>query len=267
MEAGKYRIGAVSYLNARPLIYGLESHAAVDLVIDLPSRLASGLAEGRFDVAMIPSIEHFRQPGSSVVSDACIATYAEVKSVKLYGRCPVEQIKTISLDEGSRTSAALARVILAENYGVFPAVETLPIVASPAESNADALLLIGDRGMLPPEEQFAFVWDLGEQWQRWTGLPFVFALWIARPGLQTNGVAPILSQARDEGVRHFEQIARQTAPTIGVPEEQCLAYLRDHLRFHFGPAEQCGLQRFFELAAKHGLAPAEGKLVFDRPLA
>ena len=174
-ERDRVRVGAVTYLNARPLIVALaEVDPRLEIVIDLPSRLADALAAGRLDVAMIPSIEYARHPGFSIVSDACIACDGPVRSVKLYGRVPVEDIHTLALDEGSRTSAALARILLKERFGVTPRLLPLPIGAALDDAPADAVLLIGDRGMAPAGGAFEFVWDLGEEWSRWTGLPFVF---------------------------------------------------------------------------------------------
>jgi chorismate dehydratase len=259
----KIRVGAVSYLNARPLVFSLAQMAPhVELIIDLPSRLADALAAGRLDVAMIPSIEYARQPGYSIISDACIACDGAVRSVKLYSRVPIDRLRTLALDEGSRTSAALARVLLKEQFGITPETRSLPIGDSLESSRADAVLLIGDRGMLPTNGCFEFEWDLGEQWSQWTQLPFVFAMWIARPGVELLGIGEALAAARDDGVNRLEEIARQAAPVVGLPEADCLAYLRDHLEFHLGTRQRQGLERFLTLAASQQLAPAGVKLVF-----
>ena len=152
------------------------------------------------------------------------------------------------------------RILLKERFGVWPETRPLPIGASLDDVAADAVLLIGDRGMLPGNGTFAFEWDLGQQWSQWTGLPFVFALWIARPGIDLSGIGEILAAARDDGLARLEEIARQSAPAIGVPEADCLSYLRDHLTFHLGPRQRQGLERFFSLAERHGLAPAGVKI-------
>ena len=124
----------------------------------------------------------------------------------------------------------------------------------PADSPADAVVVIGDRGMLEPDEDLAFVWDLGEEWSRWTGLPFVFALWAARPHVQEARIDRALAAARDEGVTRLPEIARLASPEVGIPESECLSYLRDNLEFHRGPRQQEGLERFYQLAKRHGLA-------------
>jgi len=256
MQKEHIRVGAVTYLNARPLIVALEElDPRVELVMDHPSRLADALADGRLDVAMIPSIEYARQPGSTIVSDACIACDGPVRSVKLYGRTPVEDVRTLALDEGSRTSAALVRILLQQRFGVTPELRPLPIGASLDATTADAVLLIGDRGMTRVEGRFEFVWDLGEEWTRWTGLPLVFALWIARPGIDVRELEKTLAAARDAGLLRLEEIARREAPRIGISEESCLSYLRDNLKFHFGPRQRQGLLHFYTLAERQGLIP------------
>ncbi len=257
------RVGAVTYLNAQPLVEALgEIDPTLEIVFDHPSRLADALAAGRLDVAMIPSVEYARQPGCSIISDACIACDGPVRSVKLYGRTAVEDIRSLALDEGSRTSAALSLILLKERYGVAPETRPLPIGASLSESSADAALMIGDRGIALADGDFEFVWDLGAEWSRWTGLPFVFALWIARPGVDLHGVGAALAQARDVGLGRLEEIARREAPKVELSERECLSYLRDNLKFHFGPRQRQGLERFFALAGRHGLAPKEVQLDF-----
>jgi chorismate dehydratase len=262
-EPGAVRVGAVAYLNARPLTWSLSDLAPqAEIVVDLPSRLADGLARGRFDVALVPSIEYFRDPGYSIVSDACVACDGPVRSIKLYGRVPVQRIRTLALDEGSRTSAAMTRILLKERFHLEPELEQLPIGGSPHDTSADAVMLIGDRGMIPVDGAFQFVWDLGEEWSRWTGLPFVFAMWIARPGVDLQGLDDCLAAARDRGVGRLAEIARHEAPRLGISEQECLGYLRDNLRFQLGSREREGLLAFRRLAEKHQLAPPGTKLVF-----
>ncbi len=248
-------IGAVNYLNARPLMFTLpQLLPEAEIVVDFPSRLADGLADGRFDVALIPSIEYLRQPGLRIASDAVIACDGPVRSVKLYGRVPVERVETLALDEGSRTSAALAQILLRERFDLKPRLLPLPLESLPASSPADAIVVIGDRGMHAPGEELAFTWDLGEEWSRWTGLPFVFALWAARPHVQEARIDCALAAARDQGLTHLPQIARLASPEVGLPESECLSYLRDNLEFHLGPRQRKGLDFFYELAKRHGLA-------------
>ena len=253
----KTRIGAVSYLNTKPLVYGLERLLPdVDVIFDLPSRLADQLAAGQLDVALIPSIEYFQNPAYTIVSDACIGCRGPVLSVKLLGRKPLNQIRSLALDEGSRTSVALARILLQERFGLAPRLERLPIGATIADTTADAILLIGDRAIHLPPDAFVETWDLGDEWQRWAELPFVFAMWVARPGFDTTGVEVALAAARELGLEHLGEIARAEAAAVDLSPEECLSYLRDNLYFYLGPRERRGLEHFRRHAAKLGLAPA-----------
>lgn len=253
----RLRIGAVQYLNTRPLVHGLGS-SAVSLTYDLPSRLADRLAAGKLDVALIPSIELFRGDRYRVVSDACIGCRGPVMSVKLFFRTAPERVQSLAVDEGSRTSATLARILLAERFGILPDVEILPIGAGLANTPADAVLLIGDRALsLPPgAASFQLIWDLGDEWCRWTGLPFVFAVWAARENLETRSIEPLLARARDAGRSNLAAIAAAEAAGHGLTVPQCLSYLRDNLHYELGASEREALSLFYELAVKLSLAPA-----------
>lgn len=261
-------IGAVTYLNSKPLVEGLaELLPDTHLHLDFPSRLADHLASGRLDVALVPSIEYFRGEDYEILSDACVAAHGPVLSVKLYTRVPWGEIKTLALDEGSRTSATLARIMLAERHGVLPQLEPLPLNHHTMDTTADAMLLIGDRAILPPEERFLATWDLGEEWLAWTGLPFVFAMWVSncQQKLLAEDVDTIeraLCQSRDWGVERLEAIAQREAPLLGLTFPTTFGYLSENLHFHLGNAERCGLRTFYELASGLGLAPRGVKLRF-----
>jgi chorismate dehydratase len=222
--------------------------------------LADSLLAERLDVALVPSVEFFRTPESTIVSDACVACRGQVLSVKLHFRVPPADVRRVALDEGSRTSAALTRILLAEMHGIQPKWEPLPIGCGVETTDADAVLLIGDRAIADgaPGEKFTEVWDLGERWSDWTGLPFVFAMWIARAGVDVGKVAGLLGTARDNGVRHLAEIAKQEAPLVGVTPELAITYFRDNLHFVLGDEECAGLRKFYALCVKHGLAPGGG---------
>lgn len=253
------RIGAVSYLNTKPLIAGLHQRLGRRgrLVLDLPSRLAERLAAADLDVALIPSVEAMRDAGYRTVSDAVIACRGPVWSVRLLSRVPVPKMRTLALDEGSRTSAAMLRVLLAERHGLFPSLVPLPIDQSPESADADAVLLIGDRAMHPARGVYQEIWDLGDRWCRWTELPFVFAMWVARPGVDTDDLAGILEASRDEGVAASEQIARREAATHGLTTEDLHRYFVENLHFRLGPGERAGLESFRQRASRLGLIPPQ----------
>jgi chorismate dehydratase len=250
------RVGAVQYLNTRPLIYGLSGN----LDFDLPSRLADRLAVGELDVALIPSIELFRglanpQDTYRIVSQSCIACRGPVMSVRLFFRTRPERTRRLAVDEGSRTSVALCRILLHERFGIEPALETLPLHATAAASNADAVLLIGDRAIAPTGGGFQAVWDLGDEWYRWTGLPFVFAVWAARPGFANPWLSERLDAAREHGRANLAAIAAAEAGPHGLTVPQCLDYLQDNLHYDLGKTERQGLRLFHEKATRLNLAP------------
>ncbi|MCI0492401.1 MAG: menaquinone biosynthesis protein, partial [Planctomycetes bacterium] len=207
-------------------------------------------------------VEFFRTPGYTIVSDACVACQGPVLSVKLLFRVPPGEVRRVALDEGSRTSSALTKVLLAEQCGVTPSWEPLPIGCGVDATDADCLLLIGDRAIVSGERgageiasDFCEVWDLGERWCRWTGLPFVFAMWIARPGVDTLAMRDVLNAARDQGVRQLAAIAAQEAAALDIDTDLARRYLQDNLHFKLGRKERQGLSRFYQLCVKHDLAP------------
>lgn len=277
------RVGAVSYLNSKPLIEGLDEllgfsctqrcesaapngkagrrhqgcktvcERGGELTLDVPSRLADDLAAGELDVALIPSVEALTGEGYQIISDACVAARGPVRSVKLYSRVPVGQIHSLALDEGSRTSAALTRTILHERYGVEPELRPFPLGSSLDDCDADAILMIGDRAMHEPSGDFADTWDLGEHWFRWTGRPFVFAVWVARDGIPTDRVSEVLTQARDRGVASIAEIAGRDAAGLGLTAASAESYLRRNLHFYFRRPERASLELFQQLATSAGV--------------
>jgi chorismate dehydratase len=257
----RLRIGAVNYLNTKPLIHELEQLApAADLVLDYPSRLADDLARGRLDVALIPIIEYFRGDGYTLVPDISIASRGPVLSVTLFSRVPWPAIRRVALDEGSRTSAALAQVLLRQRWQTTPEVRPLPLDGAAENADADAVLLIGDRAMHACLPGFAHAFDLGQEWHDWTGLPFVYAAWAVRPGVDLGGVAEALAEAKRRGLANIGPIAAREAARLGLDPGFCRRYLSNIIRFDLGPRELAGLERFYRLACALGLAPAGVKI-------
>lgn len=259
-----YRIGAVSYLNTKPLIHHIgDMLPEARLSLDLPSRLASHLNAGALDVALIPSIELFRSPSDLVVvSDACIACRGPVWSVQLLFRTRPQDVRTLALDEGSRTSSALAQILLLDRFGIRPRLLPLPIGSCPESAQADAVLVIGDRALAGWGDRFREVWDLGDQWCRSTELPFVFAMWVAKgresgggDDIDRDGLAAGLERARDSGLREAGLIAEQYAAQYGLTVAQCTDYFEKFLHFRLGPFERQGLELFCQRAREVGLAP------------
>ena len=253
---GRLRIGIVPYLNTRPLTECLpELLPRAQFVIDVPSGLAERLASGRLDVGIVPVVEWFRHPEWQLVSDACIACRGPVRSVRLFGRTDPEKIQVLAADQASRTSVALCQILLAERFGSYPVLTTLPLECPLEESLADAVLLIGDRAMSTSEEGWQFVWDLGAEWNRWTGFPFVFAVWLARPELPVAPLHEVFGRARDAGLSRLWQKAADHAPRIGWIPQECKTYLEGNLWFYLDEMARKGLELFRRLAGEYQHRP------------
>jgi chorismate dehydratase len=249
------RIGAVNYLNTKPLICDLELLAPdAELVLEVPSRLADLLADGQLDVALIPVIEYFRAVSYTIVPDIAIASRGPVLSVTLFSRVPWGAIRRVALDEGSRTSAALAQILLRKRYGVCPEVRPLPMTEDAEDVDADAVLLIGDRAMRACLPGFAHAFDLGQEWHDWTGLPFVYAVWAVRAGVELGPVQDALLEAKRRGCARAGAIAHWEAPRLGLDAGFCRRYLANIIHFDLGPREQAGLHHYYMLACEFGLA-------------
>ena len=257
---GRIRVGAVNYLNTKPLIEGLTDFApAVELSLALPSRLAAQLAAGQLDVGLIPAVEYLRAGDYGMVPGLAIATRGPVLSVTLFSRVPWADIRSVALDEGSRTSAALTQILLRTRHGVVPQVESLPIDAAADDLQTDAVLLIGDRAMKACLPGFGYAYDLGEEWAEWTGLPMVFAVWAVRPGVELSPeVVSAFHAAKRLGLANAGRIAAREAPKLGLDAGFCRRYLTNILHYDLGPRERAGLARFRAEAAELGLVPAGG---------
>jgi chorismate dehydratase len=247
------RLGAVDYLNARPLVYGLElRNDRFALRFDLPSKCAALLHEGSIDVGMIPSIEYLRGDPYRIVPGAGIISEGPVASVALFTRRPVEKIQTIAADTSSRTSNALLHVLCMERFGIDPEFQPMHPDATVMLQHCDAALLIGDPALfLDYAALGAAKVDLGEAWTAMTGLPFVWAFWAGRPTALTHDDVAALLAARDGGVAASDEVASAYCG----PERaaRCKAYLRDNIRYNLGEREEAGLRMYYELAGKHGL--------------
>ena len=262
------RVGAVNYLNAKPLYHRLcEITSEVRLTMEVPSVLAEQLGAGELDVALIPSVEYLRgaSQGYEIIPGIAIAARGPVRSVKLFSRVAWNRIERLALDAGSRTSQVLARIWLDQAHGVRPpVVEELPLGVSALESTADAVLVIGDRAMRVPHEPFVAVVDLAEEWHRLTGLPFVFAFWVARAGIELHELPAALAQSRKLGLAAARSLARVHGQRLGLDVAACYDYLTRVLSYDLGEPELAGLSRFAAMAARLGLAPEGVSLVFHR---
>lgn len=246
----KLSIGCVSYLNARPLIWGLSEQPDVVLSLDVPSKLLAGLREGRFDVALLPVIDYQRMEGLTVIPAGGIGCDGPTLTVRVFSHVPPEQITVLACDPDSHTSVALARVILKELYKVTPEFIRLTDISNRA---GEARLLIGDKVVCDEPLGFAHQLDLGGAWKELTGLPFVFAVWVARAGVDHSATARLLRDARERGMSQLDTIIRQQAIPRGWPAGLALQYLSVYLKYEVGPRQLEAIRLFHEKAAAMGV--------------
>ncbi len=263
------RLGAVSYLNVRPLVFGLERRDGVSLRFDVPSECARLLAAGEIDLGMVPSITYLDRPHDRIVPGVCIGSDGPVASVALYTKKPLADVRKIALDTSSRTSATLTRILCARRFNIAPAfVPHAPDLAAML-ATADAALLIGDPALFADHASLgATKIDLGAEWTSMTGLPFVWAFWsgpATSEKSETSGVSSdnsrlstvdVLNDAARQGARHLDEVA--DAYCAGQPDRQPIArrYLRENLRFSLDERAAEGLQTYFREAAALGLVNA-----------
>jgi chorismate dehydratase len=253
----RIRLGAVEYLNARPLVYGLHRRAdRFDVRYDVPARCAARLHAGDVDVGLVPSIEYLRVASYVAVPGVAIGSDGPVASVAVFSHAPIDRVRTVALDASSRTSVALFQVLCARHFGISPAVRVMPPDPQRMLEACDAALLIGDVALLFDHEAAGVQkTDLGLAWQTYAGLPFVYAFWFGRPGLLTSGDIETLGEACRLGVEHAEDVARQHFPGDPVRAAIGAKYLRDNVDFGFAERELAGLTRFYRDAADLGLVP------------
>jgi chorismate dehydratase len=243
----KLRIGCVKYLNSRPLICAYDG----EVVFEHPSALARMLAARELDVALVPTFEVLRSPVYQLVDDAAIACDGPVYSVILAYRGDLRAIQSVALDPASLTSAHLVQVLLAEFYDCRPTFRP----------TGDAQLIIGNQAIeFRMNEEARGDWrilDLGEEWKRQTGLPFVFAMWAMLEGIDP-AAAEALRRLKAAGL---QQMSSLLASETFANAEVRLRYLTEHIRFEIGPGGKAAVHKYRELLAKHRLIASA-----DRPL-
>lgn len=256
-----WRLGVVSFLNARPLIAGLDSDSRFELVFDVPARLADRLDAGEFDAALVPVIDLVTQGRDwQIISDACIGCNGETLTVRVFSRVRPQEIRTLHVDGDSHTSVVLARIIWKEMHGRD--LNILPYTGNETVAECEAVLLIGDKVVTGKLIEYEIETDLGSAWKSLTSMPFVFAVWAGRRGLDTSELAVHLSAARDQGVASADMIAEDVAPGLGWPVTLAKRYFTSRLRFDLGERQRAGMARFLELARRQDLVAAGRELVF-----
>ena len=269
-----HRLGAVSFLNAKPLIDGLDQRPDVELVLDVPSKLPALLDSGAVDAALVPIIDVIRSEGRyAVISDACIGCDGETMTVRIFSQVPPDRITRLRADTDSHTSVALARVIFGELYDRALIIEPFDARRESLDES-QAVLLIGDKVVDSGRSGYAYEMDLGGAWRAHTGLPFVFAVWARRSeelrvksselagdvddpsSLLTlhSELATLLSTARNRGVENASRIAETMGPPLGWTAEQARRYLTRCLTFTIDARAVEGADLFAQHCAALGLA-------------
>ncbi len=249
----KLKIGVVPYMNAKPLIYGLEKQSdKIDLLYGVPSVLPEKLEKDELDVVLMPSVNYFRNNGYKIIPGSSISSNGPVESVKLFIKTPtIEKIKVVALDKDSLTSCVLTKIILWKKYSLKPEFITLEDKGKIYNGHADAFLVIGDDALKLQEDDFT-VLDLGQEWKELTGLPFVYAFWITRSKSKLHGVGKLLTDAKEHGLKSLNEIASLEAERLELGKDRCLRYLEESIRYNLGEQEIKGLESFYNYALEMG---------------
>lgn len=242
-KQNRIRVGAVSYLNTKPLIYGFEQgmmKERIELLIDYPSRIANLLQQDKIDVGLVPVavIPHLKE--SHIITDHCIGTEGAVASVCLFSEVPLEEIEQVLLDYQSRTSVALARILLRDYWRINPQLTAAQEDFRDHIRGTTAGVVIGDRA-LEQRMQSAYVYDFGEAWKEYTGLPFVFAAWISNKPLSQDFVHDF-SAANQFGLDRLDEvIAKNPYPVFDLKK-----YYTQHISYQLTELKREGLALFLE---------------------
>jgi chorismate dehydratase len=245
------RVSAVSYLNAWPLVWGFlygPGKGKFDFRFDLPAQCAQALASGEAAVGLVPSAELDRL-GLDYLPDLGIACEGPVRSILLISRVPFDRISTLAVDSGSRSSVALARILLAERYGCRPQFQAMIPDLTGMLTTCDAALIIGDPALhIEPDGLPYRTLDLGAEWVRWSGLPMVFAVWAGRGVHLTTDVAQAFADSCRWGLDHIDEIVARAKQERGFDEVVGRNYLTEHIVYELGPRHLEGLELFRKLA-------------------
>jgi len=270
-----WQLGIVPYLNADPLAAALQESDAALLVGDavrvkalVPSQLLQTLLDGRLDAALVSTAGVLPYPQLRILPEMCVASRGPVRSIRLYCRRPVTEVRTVALDASSRSAVALTRVLFAERWRTHPEFLTLPPDLPLMLERADAALLIGnpalqanvalEAGLI--EAPLVEHHDLGAVWTEMTGLPFVYAVWAGPEDRDLDRLSGALLRAKAWGLRRLPLLAARGARDLELPLSLTVAYLTESIRYHLGHEERAGMEHFCRLAMRHGVLP-EGSAV------
>ncbi|MEI6233277.1 MAG: menaquinone biosynthesis protein [Planctomycetota bacterium] len=240
------RIGSVPYLNSKVLTFGLKpSTPAYTFEAHVPSVLAQKLRAEEVDVALVSSIEYFRNPGTTIIPNISVSSHREIWSIQLFHRVPLHEAQRIALDPASETTNALLQVILHEKMKLNIELVQLQLGEDPMlREDIDGFLKIGDPCLLfktPPGYQTL---DLAAEWHEFTKLPFVFAVWVCRPGVNLQGINMELFMAKRDGLRNIDAISRTESRNLGIDYQRVKNYISRIVKYDLGREELGGMSLF-----------------------
>ncbi len=265
MSSTKLRVSFIEYLNSVPLGWGFLNgpyQDAFDILFDVPSQCAKHLSTGEADVGLIPVIEYQRIPGLSVLPDISIASKREAKSVLFVSKKPLAEVCSVAVDRSSRTSVALLKILMGKFHGLDSVTyhEESPDPQQMLELH-DAALIIGNPALKVRRDSL-HVYDLAAEWHRFTGLPFVFAVWAVRSAADLGKQAEIFYQSREHGLKEIQSIASVYSKKLGVEAGEIREYILENLNYSLDQDNLRGLQTFFDAAAELGLTTSSRSLQF-----
>ena len=246
-------VSAVSFLNTWPLVWGFQygpQQGLFDFRYDLPMRCAAALEAGTADIGLVPCAELDRL-GLDFLPDVGIACTGEVRSILLVSKVPFAEIRTLALDSSSRTSVALARILLAERYGCVPAMTRQSPQLDHMLADCDAALVIGDPALhLDPEKLPYLTLDLGAEWVAWNGLPMVFAVWAGHAPKLTVEAREAFRASYEWGLARTEEMVERAAAERGYAKELARDYFTRFISYRLTARHLEGLGLFRKLAGE-----------------
>lgn len=248
------KIGCVPYLNAKPLIdwfHTSDCDSPAEIVYVAPSELACLLRESAVDVALVSSYELLRNPRLILIPGISVSADGPVRSVRLFSRVPFEEIRSVALDTSSLTSVALVRILLSERYGITPRYVYHAPELERMLDVCDAALLIGDLHLFDSAAEHVI--DLGQEWKQLTGLPFVYAAWLARPEVDLELIGGALNQAKRWGTARLDELATKWSQEMALPLERVREYFLEIMQYGLTSQHMAGFEEYHRLCRKHNL--------------
>lgn len=237
------KIGAVPYLNGKPLVHGLDREPGIELISEVPSKLAEMLRDREIAAGLVSVFACFENRSLEMVSGISISCDGPAESVRIFLKKPIGEVRTVALDTSSLTSVMLARIILRDRYGLVPEFVSMPPDLDLMLDRCDAAVTIGDTTMTAPVDRWPTI-DVGEEWKQLTGLPFVFAVWAVNPDTVTPGLIDALTGSKESGLRSLDEISESESLRLGLPVEVCHRYLSEIMDYDLTERHLLAIESF-----------------------